>query len=107
MITCEIIVKSGKKIYIYNFCKYQSLKEKCYLIVCHYYNGKYFNSVMYLKWLHPVSFFFFHAIFEQPLTFRQGGERKLYVYLGYTYDILPQIGTQTNLKCIHDAYTED
>ena len=64
MITCDIIVQSGKSIIAVNI---KVLKRKCYLIVCHYYNGKYFSSVMYLKWLHPVRSFF-HAIFEQPQT---------------------------------------
>lgn len=56
-----------------------------------------------------ASFFYFMPFLNNPKLrlLDRGDERKLYVYLGYTYDILPQIRTQTNLKCIHDAYTED
>lgn len=67
---------------------------------------------MYLKWLHPVLFsflFFLTPCLNNPelSVLDRGDERKTYVYLGYTYDTLPQLRTQINLTCIHDAHTED
>lgn len=53
------------------------------------------------------SLFFFMPFLNNPELLDRGDERKPYVYVGYTYDILPQIRTQINLRCIHDAYTED
>lgn len=103
MITCDMIVKSGKNIIAVN------IKIKMLLDCMSLLRWEVFQFCNVFKWLHPV-LFFFNAIFEQPQTLRlldRRDERTVHVYSVYTYDILPHMRIQTNLKCAHDANTKD
>ena len=102
MITCDMIVKRGKNIIAVN------IKIKMLLDCLSLLRWEVFQFCNVFKVIASCSFFY--AIFEQPQTLRlldREDERTVHVYLVYTYDILPHMRIQTNLKCTHDAITKD
>lgn len=107
MITCDIIVKSGKNIIAVNNKVLK--KKKMFLDCLSLLHWEVFRFCNVFKVVASCSLsFFFRPFLNNPkLRLLQSRWKKIYVYLGYAYDILPQIQTQTHLKCINDAYNKD